>query len=251
MNKNYQNRVMQASKRGVVAALAWIVASAATASSSSPEQAISHLTPYEAVYTAYKWGDDVGEATLKLESLSNGQYSLAYSSKVSKFFLSDKRHEHSIFKIDEGALVPIEYHYTRTGTGPDKSLDVTFNKDQEGKIKVKKGDTFDYNGEFDNQIYRIDLANKLANGETQFDYSFINYRGELRSYGVEVIKREPLDLPFGQLDAVKVKLIRDSNKRETFAWFAPTLDFALVRLQQFKDGEEQGDIKLKSFDTLD
>jgi len=24
-----------------------------------------------------------------------------------------------------------------------------------------------------------------------------------------------------------------------------------VRLQQFKDGEEQGDIKLKSFDTLD
>lgn len=44
MNKNYQNRVMQASKRGVVAALAWIVASAATASSSSPEQAISHLT---------------------------------------------------------------------------------------------------------------------------------------------------------------------------------------------------------------
>lgn len=49
MNKNYQNRVMQASKRGVVAALAWIVASAATASSSSPEQAISYLTPYEAV----------------------------------------------------------------------------------------------------------------------------------------------------------------------------------------------------------
>ena len=86
MNKNYQNRVMQASKRGVVAALAWIVASAATASSSSPEQAISYLTPYEAVYTAYKWGDDVGEATLKLESLSNGQYSLTYSSKVSKFF---------------------------------------------------------------------------------------------------------------------------------------------------------------------
>jgi hypothetical protein len=47
-----------------------------------------------------------------------------------------------------------------------------------------------------------------------------------------------------------VKLIRDSKKRETFAWFAPSLNYTLVRLQQFKEGDEQGDIKLKSFDLL-
>ena len=41
----------------------------------------------------------------------------------------------------------------------------------------------------------------------------------------------------------------DSNKRETFAWFAPSLNYTLVRLQQFKEGDEQGDIKLKSFET--
>jgi hypothetical protein len=46
---------------------------------------------------------------------------------------------------------------------------------------------------------------------------------------------------------VKLKINRGSSSRETFAWFSPSLDYALVRLQQFKDGKEQGDIKLKNF----
>jgi len=58
-----------------------------------------------------------------------------------------------------------------------------------------------------------------------------------------------LSLPYGNLKTVKVKLIRDSKKRETFAWFAPSLNYTLVRLQQFKEGEEQGDIKLKAYET--
>ena len=79
------------------------------------------------------------------------------------------------------------------------------------------------------------------------DYDFVNYRGQLRHYGVQVIDEEVLSLPYGKIEAVKVKLIRDSKKRETFAWFAPSLNYTLVRLQQFKEGDEQGDIKLKSF----
>mgnify|MGYP002831558026 CR=1 FL=1 len=91
------------------------------------------------------------------------------------------------------------------------------------------------------------LAKQLAKGETSLDYDFVNYRGQLRHYGVQVIDEEVLSLPYGKIEAVKVKLIRDSKKRETFAWFAPSLNYTLVRLQQFKEGDEQGDIKLKSF----
>jgi hypothetical protein len=49
------------------------------------------------------------------------------------------------------------------------------------------------------------------------------------------------------VDSIKLRIIRSSNRRQTFAWFSPSLDYALVRLQQFKDGDEQGDIRLKSF----
>merc|ERR1711974_337832 len=110
--------------------------------------------------------------------------------------------------------------------------------------------SLEWDNEIENQIYRIDLPRKLASGETTTDYYFINYRGQKRHYGIEVVGKEKLNLPYGQLDTIKVKLVRDSKTRETFAWFAPELDYNLVRLQQFKDGDEQGDIKLRAYVTL-
>ena len=248
MSKNSHNRVTQTSKRWLISALLLFSMNASALSNSTSSTNIE-LHPYEAVYTAYKWGDDVGEAHIKLEALNNQQYSLTYSSKVSKFFLSDKRYEHSIFTVEDGALLPIEYHYNRTGTGPDKKLTVNFNSVKGGKITVENGDEFSWDGQFDNQLYRVDLAKQLALGKTSLRYNFINYRGQLRSYGVKVVATEDLSLPYGELETIKVKLIRDSKKRETYAWFAPSLNYALVRLQQFKDGKEQGDIKLKSYVT--
>ncbi|GEA06891.1 hypothetical protein KUL42_16520 [Alteromonas sp. KUL42] len=242
MIKNFQNLVMRATKP--LAACALLTLSVATYA----DEAFS-FTPYKATYTAYKWGDDVGEANIELSQLGENQYSLLYTSKVSKFFLSDKRSEHSIFTIDDNSVIPSQYFYNRSGTGPDKALKVTFSHQGEGKISVDNGETFEWQGEFDNQLYRLDLAKQLAKGETSLDYQFVNYRGQLRHYGVEVIDDETLSLPYGKIETVKVKLIRDSKKRETFAWFAPSLNYALVRLQQFKDGDEQGDIKLKSFVT--
>ncbi|WP_308445994.1 DUF3108 domain-containing protein [Alteromonas salexigens] len=211
------------------------------------------LTPFHAQYTAYKWDDDVGNVEMKLERLSPAQYSLTYSSKVSKFFLSDKRYEHSIFSVENGDLVPSQYYYSRSGTGPDDKLNVTFGKDDPDTLLVESDDgkeTLPWNGEIDNQIYRIDLPRKLAVGDTETEYHFVNYRGQKRTYGIEVMGKEELKLPYGRLDTIKVKLIRDSNRRETFAWFAPELDYNLVRLQQFKEGDEQGDIRLRSYVTL-
>lgn len=209
------------------------------------------ITPFEAQYTAYKWGDDVGEAKIKLEYLSDEQYSLTYSSDVSKFFLSDERFEHSVFFASEDRILPFSYYYKRTGTGPDKQLSVKFASFPDKQIEIEGGETLPWQGETDNQLYRIDLARQLAAGKTTLSYDFINYRGERKNYGIEVTGEEKLSLPYGELDTIKVKILRDNNSsRETFAWFAPALDYNLVRLQQFKDGDEQGDIKLSAYRHL-
>ncbi len=262
MSKSYQKQAMQTIKPFKVAARAFIfvVFSALSANAfadsvvksdaDTDAKAALNLDPYKATYTAYKWGDDVGEASIELLQLTDDKYSLLYTSKVSKFFLSDKRTEHSIFSIQDGEVIASEYSYSRSGTGPDKSLEVTFTQKNDGQISVDNGEKYPWDGEFDNQIYRLDLAKKLANGETSVTYDFVNYRGQRRQYGVEVVANETLSLPYGKIAAVKVKLIRESKKRETFAWFAPELNYALVRLQQFKEGDEQGDIKLNAFTLL-
>lgn len=208
------------------------------------------LKPFEAVYYAYKWDDNLGSAKLSLQELSPGLYSLTYQSKVSKYFLSDKRFEHSIFTVDGDNLIPQEYNYSRTGTGFDKSLKAVFEPNDKPVINLDNEEeqyTLPWTGELDNQLYRLDISLRLEQGKSKFSYDFINYRGQQRHYDINVIGKESVTLPYGTIEAIKVEIARTSSSRETFAWFAPSLQYQLVRLQQFKDGEEQGDLRLKAF----
>ena len=212
----------------------------------------SLITPFEAVYYAYKWDDNLGSAKISLEKLSADLYSLTYQSKVSKFFLSDKRFEHSIFMIEGDHLVPQQYNYARTGTGPDKSLKVEFPSQDGADIQIENDDesfSLPWQGELDNQLYRLDVPIRLARGAKDLSYDFINYRGQQRHYGLKVMGTEVVDLPYGQIEAIKVQIVRESSSRHTLAWFAPDLNYQLVRLQQFKDGDEQGDLRLKAYTT--
>ena len=97
------------------------------------------------------------------------------------------------------------------------------------------------------RLYRLDLQQKLAQGQKEFNYHVINYRGQERDYHLKVMGTEQLTLPYGMLEGIKVEIVRQNSTRETFAWFSPQLNYQLVRLQQFKDDKEQGDIQLKTF----
>lgn len=250
MGMCFQMVVTQTIKRVAGVALFGLMAQAAIASTEPANTASDLLKPFEAVYYAYKWDDNLGSAKVSLEELSPGLYSLTYQSKVSKFFLSDKRFEHSIFTVDGDTITPQEYNYSRTGTGSDKSLQVTFNPGPPALINISDDDEqsqINWENEFDNQLYRLDLTVRLAQGISALDYQFINYRGQQKHYGILVHGMEQLDLPYGTIEALKVEIERDSSSRVTYAWFAPDLNYQLVRLQQFKDGDEQGDLRLKAF----
>jgi hypothetical protein len=201
---------------------------------------------FAAEFKAYRFGKELGKANLSLSKLKNNQYRLDYSSSVSIFFLSDKRKETSYFTIEENKIIPQSYVFKRTGTGSDKHMRIEFDHEK-SKILVNDRPSFPLEDQLDNQLYRLDLQAKLAQGETQFDYRVINDRGQYREYQMQVLGMETLSLPFGEVEAIKVGIVRENSSRSTFAWFSPALNFQLVRLQQFKDGDEQGDIKLSQY----
>jgi hypothetical protein len=202
--------------------------------------------PFVAHYEAYRHARNIGSAELSLKQTSADLYELKYSSKVSRFFLSDKRYETTTFSFINGKITPITYNFKRRGTGPNKSLNAKFDANTE-TIILQEQDNIKWDGEFDNQLFRIDISRQLAQEKTHFEYKFLNYRGQKRIYKIEVLEKEILTLPYGNVEAIKVTVNRDSSRRQTYAWFAPTLDYVLVRLQQFKDDEEQGDIRLKTY----
>jgi hypothetical protein len=210
------------------------------------ENASELPSPFVAHYDAFRHDRNIGTAELSLNSISGELYELKYSSKVSRFFLSDKRYETTVFSFIDGSITPITYDFKRKGTGPNKSLNAKFDAKSQ-TIILSDQDNLKWEGEFDNQLFRIDISRQLAQNRTQFEYKFLNYRGQKRDYKIEVVEKETLTLPYGIIEAIKVRVNRDSSKRQTYAWFAPSLDYVLVRLQQFKDDEEQGDIRLNTY----
>jgi hypothetical protein len=206
----------------------------------------SDLQGYEAKFTAFRYGRALGSAELSLQALGRDKYRLTYDSKISLFFLSDKRHEVSLFSFLDDTIVPYKYEYKRTGTGSNKEISVMFDSDKQ-QIEVNGQAPIDWQQQLDNQLYRLDIQYKLAQGATEFSYDVINNRGQLKKYELKVLAKEQLDLPYGMLEGIKVNIIRTNSTRQTYAWFSPQLNYQLVRLQQFKDGEEQGEIQLKEY----
>lgn len=212
----------------------------------NPHSLSSELRPFSANFLAYRSGSDVGTAIITLEPIADNRYELSYESDLSRFFFSDKRVENTIFSYICGQLIPHQYDYKRTGTGSDKSLSLTFNQ---ATKEIQKGDgtIMPWSGELDNQLFRVDFPYQLAKGATTTHYDFINYRGQKRDYTLEVLSTDNLTLPYGNITAIKVLVGRESSRRTTYAWFAPSLNYNLVRLQQYKDDKEQADIQLNTF----
>jgi hypothetical protein len=204
------------------------------------------LVGFEAEYIVYRFDRSLGKAKLSLKADENNLYRLDYYSKVSAFFLSDVRSETSFFSVQDNQLHPHTYSYSRSGTGSNKSTKIQFDAEK-SKFTINQAQPSDWSGELDNQLYRLDVQLKLASGKQEFNYNIVNNRGELRHYELKVVGKEQLDLPFGMIEGIKVKILRNNSSRETIAWFSPQLNYQLVMLKQFKDGDEQGEIRLKYF----
>ncbi|PKG97453.1 DUF3108 domain-containing protein [Paraglaciecola sp. MB-3u-78] len=204
------------------------------------------LVGFEAQYIVYRFGRSLGKARLSLKADEDNLYRLDYYSKVSAFFLSDIRSETSLFSFENKQLQPHTYAYSRSGTGSNKSTKIRFDAEK-STVTINQAQPIEWLGQLDNQLYRLDVQLKLASGKRKFAYDIVNNRGQLRHYELKVVGKEQLDLPFGMIEGIKVKILRKNSSRETIVWFSPQLNYQLVKLQQFKDGDEQGELRLKYF----
>jgi hypothetical protein len=204
--------------------------------------------PFEANYVGYRKGQKIGTAKQKLEHVSGNQFKLYYESLASLFFLTDKRYETSLFVINDNEMIPQKYTYIRKGTGRDKSLKLQFDAEKK-VITQEKGDPVQWSGELDNLLYRFHFQQSLMTEQQEFDYRIINSRAQLKDYKFKILGEEKLSLPYGELDTLKVQIVRaSSSKRTTFIWFAPSLDYLMVRIEQYKSGKQQADVQLSAYE---
>lgn len=163
---------------------------------------------------------------------------------------SDERTETSIFHIHNDKVSPLKYTLERSGTGPDKEYKISFDHQNKAVYsnKSKYALEFAWQDNFQDVLsYQIQLRDGLTKGETEFSFPIVDKNGNSRDYAFEVIGEEMITLPIGNVDTIKVKRVYDNDKRQAVAWFAPEMDYMMVKMYKGKDNMEQFQVELAKY----
>ena len=239
-----------------------LLASTLTLFSSTPfaqatDQTSKVMVPaFNANYTILRSSKSVGKATRKLSYLDNGMAKYSYHTDIEWLIFSDTRDETSTVKLNDNKVTPRNYVFKREGTGRDKYYEWSYDTANGTATDEKKNKTktIDFPDNIQDSLsyhlqHRLNLISKPE--QKQFVYPVIKSSGSLKNYVYQYDGEEEIMLPYGLVKTVKFKREVVEKKRITYAWFAPELDYLLVKLYQIKGDVEQFEAQLESVDIID
>lgn len=211
------------------------------------KQAQEMTRPYHAEYHLKRRGRTHGTAERQLWRLDTGDWRYRTATEARILFLSDRRYNETTFMLEEDQVRPLNYEYTREGTGSNSYFYVTFDRDA-GRFVTDGGDPVAAAWDpqlLDPNAVLHQLQLDLAGPGDRWTYELIDEDGEHTSYEFARAETETLHLPVGEIEAVRVDRVRDSDHRHTHFWFAKDYNYTLVQMQQIEDSREQARLELK------
>jgi len=208
------------------------------------------LTAFRALYSAQTDLDmSSAEASRELKPLADGQWE--FNVKASALLVTQR--ERSRFHFANGGIRPDSYRYLRELFGHQRRVDLTFDWRRQRVTTTVDEQPWQMPLALQTQdklSYQLQMRLDLKRGLRQFSYPVAD-GGLLKTYRFEVIGQEHITTPYGEFDTLKVVRVRDGDEeRVTHIWFAPALDFMVVRIYQSEaDGKEYG-LLLKQLERL-
>lgn len=216
----------------------------AYASAASANTSLPPLTPFSAHY-ASTWDVGLkigGTAIRQLQQTDDGKWQFSLSAKA----LVAKLNEQSLLTVEDNQLLPLRYQYQRKILNNKTDLSIDFDW-QQGQATTHSGNSWSMpitaplqdKLSVQLQLQRdLTQATQINTGD-QLSYE-VAAGGQIEAFNYRVIGNEILDTPMGTMEAIKIERLRsETSNRLTYIWFAPKLDFHVVRiLQQEPDGKQ-------------
>ena len=214
------------------------------------------IPEFSAQYTVLHKSDPVGTAVRQLSYQADGSVDYHYKTYVEWLIFSQTRSETSILQIINNQVTPHHYKYSREGTGKDKYYEWRYDaaKNHAEDVARKRDHTVDFSNNLQDKLsYHLQhRLNLIADAKQKsYIYSVINTSGSIKDYVYQYDGEEELILPYGLLKTIRFKREIKEKERITYAWFAPELNYLLVKLYQIKAGNEQFEAQLSSYTTED
>jgi hypothetical protein len=215
------------------------------------------LPAFTAHYSILHKSDVVGTAVRQLSYQEDGSINYHYETQVEWLIFSQTRSETSILSINNNQVTPQHYTYNREGAGKDKHYEWAYHaedntaQDLGRKRKIAPLD-FSHNLQDKLSYHLQHRLNLIADAtQKQYVYSVVNTSGTVSDHVYQYDNEEELILPYGLVKTIRFKREVKEKERVTYAWFAPELNYLLVKLYQVKGGNSQFEAQLSSIEMND
>lgn len=205
---------------------------------------------FSASYKLSRGSMKIGYSSIELVTDKNGDYTYKSSSWPVRWvgwLLKDKLYETSKGKITTQGIRPDSYSYLRTGGSKEREAKLAFNWEEmtvENNVEDSRWKMDIPAGTLDKLVSLLGMMIALANDQTDISFNIAD-GGKLKDYRFRVVDEETIEVPAGTFRTVKITRLRDNNKRETYIWCAPELDYLPIRIWQREkdDSEYQSDLE--------
>ncbi len=221
--------------------LAWVLVVMAPVAAGAQATSAAAPVPYTAAYE-FRRGALRAEVVETL-ALKGGEYFYDSTAKGKGFAAlaqSAPAVQHSRFTVGEGRRVrPAQFEMDDGTKKGEKSTSIVFDWDAaEATVTTVEGTNMLplVPGTLDVLTVSIQFALDLAAGGGDARYRVIDGK-RLRDYVFTKEGEQALKLDAGVFETHKYRLERDGRDSILFHWYAPSLDFLAVRVEEFKDGK--------------
>lgn len=209
--------------------------------SSSHAVAFNQSIPtFKAEYKLSHNNIEIGQVSLSVNQLANGQYQLRSSTKTSgllAFIRDDDVLETSLFELKKNQLRPLSYQYQQVLGDEEKNVRLQFNWPEKTLINSSKGKTWHLtlsDGILDKALLQIALMLDLRD-VTNHSLSYqVADGGKLKTYAFSPVGFEKIDVAGKQYNTLKLARQKDDKPLITYYWCAVDFYNLPILLQREK-----------------
>ncbi len=213
-----------------------------------------HISDFSAEYVITRNDSKIGKGVRKLQNLPNNHVKFSYETEINWFIFSDYRKEDTTVKIINNLVIPLDYHSLREGTGRNKYYSWGFDQNKSVVTNNKLQTPIEIiwpEGLQSKLSYQLQYRLNLINNNEDFSFQVLSTSGKISEYDFEFIKEEKMKTKLGEFSVLKYQRKRSNSKRITFIWFAPKLDYLMIKLYQFESKLNQFSAELSALELTE
>jgi hypothetical protein len=210
------------------------------------------LPDFEAGYVLKRGSLQIGTTTIGLQTGAAGSYlyeSHSWPTRWVSWLIKDQLHESSRGRLTPAGVRPDQYHYLRSGGSKEREADLSFDWNERTVSNQVEGSLWKMDipaGTIDKLASQLGMMLALHQGRNDVTFNIAD-GGKLKEYRFKVVGHEPLEVPAGTFETVKITRLRDNNRRETYVWCAPALNYLPIRIWQRETDNSEYTSELESF----